>query len=126
MNTLRKKLILTGGVVLTATGLFHASFWLNPSWDSEFSKIAVEMDSLVQMLNLGVITFLISLGVIFVFLRNEVAASRLGRALLCAAALFFAVRLVAGGIFRHGNLVITGVLALCILLYLAPALMKEK
>jgi hypothetical protein len=63
---------------------------------------------------------------IFVFRRDEVAASRLGKALLCGVSLFFAVRLVAGVVFWNGNPVITGVLALCILLYLVPSIMKER
>jgi hypothetical protein len=127
MNRLRKNLILAGGIIMVALGLFHTTFWLNPMWSSELAKLHPEMSALVQLFNICNVTLLTALGVALLVCRREVATTRLGRALLLVIALFLAVRTVAGGFFpTDGNLLITGVLTLCVLLYLIPAVMKEE
>ena len=126
MNKLKKNLILAGGVVLVILGLFHASFLLNPLWNSELSKVSNEMYSLVQMLNIGLITMLLALGVIFILLRNEMSASRLSNALLLAVSLFLASRLIAGLVLKSDTIAATIVFFVCTALYMIPAFIKRK
>lgn len=120
-------MIFAGGIVLLLLGIFHATFWLNPNWEIELSKMHPEMYALAQMLNIGGVTLMIGLGVVLIGFCNTVAATCLGRGLLLVIALFLLINIVSRSLLpTDGNLLINGVLFLCSLLYIAPALMKEK
>jgi sulfite exporter TauE/SafE len=71
MNRLRKNLILAGGIVMVALGLFHATFWLNPMWSSELAKLHPKMSALVQLFNICNVTLLTALGVALLVCRSK-------------------------------------------------------
>jgi hypothetical protein len=130
MEKLRKILVIIGGINLLIWGLFHISFWFAPfpvDWKNELTKITEINSNVMQMLNIGIVVFLLSFGVIMLSYRREILNFALGRALLIIFALFWLARLVGEIVFPGGSIILGFILFLCVLIYLIPAIIiKQK
>jgi nitrate reductase gamma subunit len=126
MKKLNQALVVTGGIILILLGLFHVSFFWIPEWETELSKANPEMNSLVQMLNLGVVSLLLLLGIILLWFRTEVLTTSLGKGLLLTVALFLLVRLIGDFVFPGGSGMMKVILFLCVVIYVIPALQYRK
>jgi hypothetical protein len=128
MEKFRKILVIVGGVNFLLFGLFHIAFWFDPvmDWKNELIKLTQLNSNVMQMLNLAIIVFFLSLGFIMLLYRKEFLNSALGKALLIIFALFWLVRLVAEIVFPGGFIVLGVMLFLCVLIYLIPAIITNK
>jgi hypothetical protein len=129
MEKFRKTLVIIGGINLLIWGLFHISFWLAPfpiDWKNELIKLTQLNSNVMQMLNIGIVVFLLSFGVIMLFYRKEILNFALGRALLIVFALFWLARLVGEFAFPGGSIILGLILFLCVLIYLIPAIIINR
>ena len=129
MEKIRKILVIIGGINLLLWGLFHIAFWFAPfpiDWKNELIKLTEMNSNVMQMLNIGLIVFLLSFGFIMLFYCKEILNLALGKALLLVFALFWLARLVGELTFPGGSIVFGVVLFLCVLIYLIPAVMTKK
>lgn len=126
MEKINRILIITGGILLLFFGTFHSFLWILFDWGNDLPKLTIENSNIMQMLNIGLISFLFSFG--FIFLRyRRLFYNPLGRALLFVAALFFGIRLITEFVFPDGSLALGVVLFITTLVYLVPAIfIREK
>lgn len=122
---LRKRIIAIDGVVLILYGLFHAAFWNAFDWDSDLQKISVINSNVMQMLNIGLITLLISLGIVLMIYTKEIANTKLGKALLLTVALFFIVRGISEFIFPESSIISALFIFLTATIFLTPIFIKK-
>ncbi|MDR1154729.1 MAG: hypothetical protein LBL04_08445 [Bacteroidales bacterium] len=129
MEKVRKTFVIIGGVNLLIWGLFHISFWFAPfpvDWKNELTKITELNSNVMQMLNIGIIVFLLSFGVMMLSCRREILTFASGRALLIIFALFWLARLTGEIVFPGGSVILGFILFLCVLIYLIPAIIIHK
>jgi hypothetical protein len=128
MEKLRKILVIIGGINSLIWGLFHISFWFAPflDWKNELIKLTQINSNVMQMLNIGIVVFLLSFGVVMLSYRKEILNFALGRALLIIFALFWLARLVGEFAFPGGSIMLGLILFLCVLIYLIPAIIINK
>jgi hypothetical protein len=126
MEKLRQTLVTIGGLCSLLWGLFHISFWILLDWKNELIKLAELNSNVMQMLNIGIVVFLLSFGFILLVYRKEILNSALGRAVLVVFALFWLARLVGEFVFPGGSLLLGLILLACVLIYLIPALTPES
>ena len=124
MKKIRNLLVVIGGAIYLALGLFHTTFWTLFNWDKELTRLSQVNSNLMQMLNIGIAIMVISLGLILIIYRREVQNSRLGRALLFVSFLFFLGRMIAEFYFPKGVVPLGVVLFAISLVYLIPAIKK--
>ena len=123
---MKNKLIIIGGVLLILLSLFHLSFWHLFNWQEELPKLSADNSGIMQLSTIGIVCLLLSLGIIFIRYRTEVANTRLGKALLFTLSFFFFVRTVGEFIFPGTTVVLGIFLLFCTLLFLVPALIENK
>jgi hypothetical protein len=129
MEKLRKIFVVIGGINSLIWGLFHISFWFAPfpvDWKNELTKITEINSNVMQMLNIGIVVFLLSFGVVMLSYRREILNFALGRALLIIFALFWLARLVGEIAFPGGSIILGLILFLCVLIYLIPAVITAR
>lgn len=126
MEKLRKLLVIVGGVLYLLFGVFHSFFWKMFNSNNEFSKMNAFLSKVLQMLNVGIIVFFVSLGLMMLIYRNEMLNLKLGRALLFTSAAFFMVRGLAEFAFPKCAYPLMVTMFLCALVYLIPALKKAQ
>ena len=121
MKDIKKTLIVISGCINILFGLLHASFWKTFDWNN--NQVIIKTYSIVmQMLNLGMLVMLFSLGIVFIVFRHEIISSRLGKAILLSMVLFYSARFVADFIFSTTSVFLSALLLLCIILNLIPAI----
>jgi hypothetical protein len=126
MEKFRKTLVIIGGINFLLFGLFHISFWLLLDWKNELIELAEINSNVMQMLNIGIVVFLLSFGFIMLFFRREILSLALGRALLIIFSLFWLARLVGEFVFPGSSIIFGLILFLCVLIYLIPAIVVNK
>ena len=129
MEKIRKTLVIVGGINLLLWGLFHISFWVAPlpiDWKNELIKLTEMNSNIMQMLNIGIVVFLLAFGFIMLFYCREILNLVLGKALLFVFALFWFARLVGEFLFPGGSIAFGVILFLCVLIYLVPAIITKK
>jgi len=126
METLRKTLVIVGGILLIVFGLFHLSFWNLFDWKNELTKLNLENSNIMQILNICISVLLLSFGFIFIFYRKEILNTGIGRALQIAFSIFFFARLILGFVFPGEPIILSFILLCCALVYLIPAFSKLK
>ncbi len=126
MNVLRKILVETGGVLLILFGIFHASFWILFDWKADLPNLEILNSSIMQILNITLVTLLISRGILLLACKQEILDSKLGRGLLTIISLFFAVRLVCEFVFPEGSVAMACLLFICTLVYFVPVAVQSK
>jgi hypothetical protein len=129
MEKLKKTLVIIGGINLLLWGLFHISFWFAPfpiDWKNELIKLTEMNSNVMQMLNIGIVVFLLAFGFTMLFYRREILNSALGKALLIVFSLFWLARLVGEFAFPGGSIILGLILFLCVLIYLIPAIRSKK
>jgi hypothetical protein len=124
MKTLQKTLITTGGILFALFGTFHMLFWSMFDWKNELARLSTVNSNIMQMLNIGCGFIVFSFACIFIFYRNEVINSKLGKILLVISGLFYYIRLVMEFVFPEGSLVFGLILLLCGSIYVVPAFIK--
>ncbi len=77
---MKNKLIISGGILLILLALFHLSFWNLFNWQEELPKLSAENSGIMQLSTVGFACLFLSLGIIFISLRKEIANTRLGKA----------------------------------------------
>lgn len=125
MEKLRKTLVVISGCMNVLFGLLHASFIKTFEWKNE-QVINKSYSIVMQMLNNGLIVFLLSFGVLFIVYRRDLISSKLGRALLFIMALFFIVRFSADFVFNTSSIFFSSILLVSILINLIPAITYKK
>ena len=119
---MRNKLIIAGGGLLIILALFHLSFWSLFNWQEELPKLSAENSGIMQMSAIGFVCLFLSLGMIFISFRKEIANTKLGQALLF---IFFLIRTIAEFIFPGSSIELGVFLAICTLVFLIPATVKK-
>lgn len=122
---MKSKLIITGGVLLIVLALFHLSFWNLFNWQEELPKLSVTNSGIMQMSVVGFVCLFLSLGIIFIGFRKEIASTRLGKALSLALAFFFLVRTISEFIFPGSSIELGIFLFICTLVFFVPVLMRK-
>lgn len=122
---MKNKLIIAGGIVLILLSLFHLSFWHIFNWQEELAKLSEENSGIMQISTIGFVCLLLSLGIVLIYYRKEIANTKLGNALLSVLSFFFLVRFIAEFIFPGSSIELGIVLFLCTLLFSAPLFMKK-
>ena len=129
MEKFRKTLVIVGGINFLLWGLFHISFWFAPfpiDWKNELIKLTEMNSNVMQMLNIGIVVFLLAFGLIMLFYCRDILNFALGKALLFVFALFWLARLVGEFAFPGGSIAFGVILFLCVLIYLIPAIITKK
>lgn len=126
MEKLRKSLVIVGGILYLVFGVFHSSFWKMFNSNNEFSQMNPFLSKVLQMLNVGVIVFFVSLGLMMLIYRNEILNSKLGKAILFTSTVFFIVRGLAEFAFPESAYPLMVTMFFCALVYLIPALKKAS
>ncbi|MCL2290717.1 MAG: hypothetical protein FWC34_08470 [Bacteroidetes bacterium] len=126
MKKIKNVLVIIGGINFLFFGLFHLTFWHGLNWGNELIKLTEINSNVMQMLNIGIVVFMLALGFIMLFYRKEILNSALGRALLIAFSLFWLARLVGEFAFPGGSIILGVILFLCVLIYLIPAIIIKK
>lgn len=127
MEKLNKTLVIMGGILYLIFGIFHLTFFrvfnqANP----DFNEIAPFLSKIMVMLNVGVIVFFVSMGVIILRFRNDVIHTKLGKSILIMSALFFIIRGSAEFAFPTFKLAFVITMFVVSFMYLIPALSKHK
>ena len=122
---MRNKLIIAGGGLLIILALFYLSFWSLFNWQEELPKLSAENSGIMQMSAIGFVCLFLSLGMIFISFRKEIANTKLGQALLFTLAIFFLIRTIAEFIFPGSSIELGVFLAICTLVFLIPATVKK-
>lgn len=123
---MKTKLIVLGGLLLILLSLFHLSFWSLFNWQEELSKLSDMNSGIMQLSAVGFASLFLSLGIILIGYRAEIANTKLGKALLFALSFFFFVRTIAEFVFPGSSIWLGIFLFLCALIFFIPALMKKK
>lgn len=126
INNMKTKLIVFGGLLLILLSLFHLSFWSLFNWQEELPKLSATNSGIMQLSTIGFVSLFLSLGIILIGYRVEIANTKLGKALLFALSFFFLVRTIAEFIFPGSSIKLGIFLFLCIFVFFVPALMKNK
>jgi len=126
MKKIKNVLVIIGGINFLLFGLFHLTFWHGLNWGNELIKLTEINSNVMQMLNIGIVVFMLTFGFITLFYRKEILSSKLGRALLIAFSLFWLARLIGEFAFPGGSITLGVILFLCVLIYLIPALITNK
>ena len=129
MEKFRKTLVIIGGINFLLWGLYHVTFWFAPfplDWKNELIKLTEMNSNIMQLLNIGVIVFLLAFGLIMLFCCKEIINSSLGKALQFAFALFWLARLVGEFALPGSSIVFGIILFLLVLIYLIPAILAKK
>jgi hypothetical protein len=126
MEKFRNILVIIGGVNFLLFGLFHLSFWHGLDWKNELIKLTEINSNVMQMLNIGIVVFMLAFGFIMLFYRRKILNSALGNALLITFSLFWLARLVGEFVFPGSSIILGVILFLCVLIYLIPAINCNK
>lgn len=126
MDKLRTILVIIGGVILLLFGLFHMNFWGLFNWEKELLNLNQINSNIMQMLNIGMIVFLLSFGFILILYHKEILETIPGKAILITIALFFIVRLIAEFVFPGSSITLGYILFICVFIYLIPVFKKTK
>jgi hypothetical protein len=125
MEKFRKTLVVISGCINILFGLLHTSFIKTLDWKNE--QVISKMYSIImQMLNNGLIVFLLSFGVLFIVYRRDLINTRLGRAILFIMALFYLVRFSADFVFNTSSIFFSSILMFTVLINLIPAITYKK
>lgn len=122
---MKTKLILLGGLLLILLSLFHLSFWSLFNWQEELPRLSETNSGIMQLSAIGFATLFLSLGIILIGYRTEIAETKLGKALLFALSFFFLVRAIAEFMFPGSSIELGIFLFFCIFVFFTPALMKK-
>lgn len=93
--------------------------------EEELPKLSAENSGIMQMSAIGFVCLFLSLGMIFISFRKEIANTKLGQALLFTLAIFFLIRTIAEFIFPGSSIELGVFLAICTLVFLIPATVKK-
>lgn len=117
---------MVGGILYLLFGAFHSSFWKLFNSNNEFGQMNPFLSKVLQMLNVGIIVFLVSLGLMMLIYRNEILNSKLGRAILLTSTAFYIVRGLAEFAFPKCAYPLIVTMFSCSMVYLIPALKKAS
>jgi hypothetical protein len=126
MEKLNKILVTIGGIAYLLFGIFNATFFKFFRNSPDFAQIKPFLAKIIQMLNVGVVTFFVMLGIVMLMFRNEILNSKLGKALLIGSSAFFFIRGAAEFFFPKCVIPLVFTMILCGAIYLIPALGKNK
>lgn len=122
---MKGKLIIVGGIIFIIMGLFHLAFYFLFDWKNQLNNLSQINSNILQMLNYGTALVLFSLGFILIRFRDDIKNSKLGKALLIFASLFYFTRLVMEFVFPGSSLFLGAILLIFSLIYLIPVFIKE-
>lgn len=123
---MNKTLVTIGGILYLIFGVFHMTFFRFFSKSPDFAQIKPFLSKIIQMLNIGVITFFLMLGVTMLVYRNEILTTKLGRAFLIVSSAFFIIRGAAEFFFNEPVLPLVGTMLVCSVLYMVPVINSKK
>lgn len=127
MGKYRKTFVTVGGILFLAFGLFHLTFFkvfnhANP----DYATIKPFLSKVMFMLNVGMVVYFVSMGVVFLRFRNAIIISRLGKALLLMSALFFIIRGTVEFAFPDFKPVFIATMFVVSLVYIIPAFTSKQ
>jgi hypothetical protein len=127
MEKLNKTLVTTGGILYLIFGIFHLTFFrfLNQG-NPGFSQIMPSLGKIMIMLNVGMVVFFVSMGIVMLRFRNEIFGSKLGKALLIMSAFFFIVRGTAEVAFPSFKIAFVITMFIVASVYFIPVFLKQK
>ena len=120
MKRFNQILVILGGAIYVVLAVFNISISLFLRKSAEFSQMDPAFSKIAQMLNLGIIVFFISLGVIILLYRKEMITTALGKAILLMSAVFFLVRGAAEFLFDNVAYGLIGTMIVCTIIFLIP------
>lgn len=126
MKKINDVLVILGGLLYLFFGVFHLTFFKIFKSTPDFQHLNTSLLKIVEMLNLGVIVFFVSMGVIILRFRQEIYRSKLGKALLLMSALFFIIRGMAELAFPTFKIAFIGTMVLASLVYLTILIINNK
>lgn len=126
MIQLKKGLITTGGVLFVLFGVFHLFFWTLFDWANELQNLSVLNSNIIQMLNISLSFYFFAFAFVYLFKRNLLLTGALGKIVLYINAIFFFIRLILEFAFPEGSLFFGVFLLICALVYLLPAVLKDR
>lgn len=125
IKQLNKILVTIGGLLFIGFGVFHSTFFRFFGKSPDFALISPFLQKIVIMLDLGLIVFFLSQGIIMLLFRNEVLTTKLGKAWLFASSAFFLIRGMAEFAFEKCVIPLVLTMVVCSIIYLPPALNKR-
>ncbi|MFS2520672.1 hypothetical protein [Bacteroides xylanisolvens] len=123
---MKTKLIIFGGILLILLAIFHLLFWKLFNWQEELPKLSDTNSGIIQISTIGFASLLFPLGIILIRYYVEIANTKLGKALLFSLSFFFLIRTIAEFIFPGSSIELGVFLFLYTLVFLVPALIKNK
>ena len=127
MEKLSKTLVTTGGVLYLIFGIFHLTFFriFNQN-NPDFNQIMPFLSKIMIMLNVGMVVFFFSMGVVMLRFRREIVGSELGKALLIMSSIFFFVRGNAEFAFPSFKIAFVITMFVVATVYFIPVFHRQK
>lgn len=126
MKRFNQILVITGGAIYIVLALFNISIGLFLRNNAEFSQLNPAFSKIAQMLNLGVVVFFFSLGIIILLNRKELLLTALGRSILIMSSAFFLIRGAAEFLFEKVAFGLVATMLLISVVFLLPVLLVRK
>jgi hypothetical protein len=95
----REALVLACGVHSLGFALFHLAFWRLFGWPKALQPAGAATRAIAQILNLRLIHVFLGVAALCFFLPQDLAGTRLGRAILAGMSLFWAGRTIEQFVF---------------------------
>jgi hypothetical protein len=121
MEKYSKTFVTIGGILFLAFGLFHLTFFkvFNHS-NPDYAAIKPFLSKVLFMLNVGMVVYFISMGIVFLRFRSSIMSTSMGRALLLMSASFFIIRGSVEFIFPNFKPAFVATMLVVSLVYLMP------
>lgn len=126
MKRFNQILVILGGAIYVVLAVFNISISLFLRKSAEFSQMDPAFSKIAQMLNLGIIVFFLSLGIIIILYRKEMLTTALGKAILLMSSAFFLTRGAAEFLFDKVAYGLIGTMIVCTVIFLIPVLSQKK
>ena len=98
-----KILILICGVYSLGFAIFHIGFWKIFRWKADLSKLRFENRGILQILNIQLIFYLLSVAFVCFYFSSALLNSEIGKVFLLSNSLFWLLRTIQQFIFLRAN-----------------------